>query len=124
MYVKENMKEEDYKDLAKLMRDLMVRWKNNEGKIVKEISMPDMIDIVCRCWLRSKYEIIDIYWKQLKEDPDPVVSAKIRSVIDLDIKIVDKLSGTEGFTSTELQSIIDSYIKSVPVINLYKQEEN
>jgi len=118
MYIKENMTDNDYQNVAYLMRDLMVKWKDkNSKKILKEISMPDMIDIICKHGeVREIYDFINIYWDQIKEEKDPIITTRIYNALDSNSMTVWNLCGSEGFTSRELEDIIIRFINSTPVI--------
>lgn len=117
-YIKQDMTESDYKELSTLMRSLMVKWKEKDtNKIVKEISMPDMIDIICNHNEVIKlYDFIPIYWNQINEPEDTVITNRIYKALDSYSAIVWNLCGCEEFTCKELGDIIRNYIDSAPVV--------
>ena len=125
MYIKDKLTENDYQDIAKLMRSLMVKWKRkSNNKVVKEISMPDMIDILCNTQITS-YNItwcIDDYWNRIMEERDEEIDSKIFEILKNNMPTIYELSNCGGFTQNELQWIINNYIKDIPVI--YIKEEN
>ena len=124
MYIKDKMSQDDFKELALLMRSLMFKWKNKDkNTVVKEISMPDMIDILCRYkYINGDFNFIsNKYWEQIKEEIDLSVNHQIYLAIRNNTRAVNELYGCEGFTSDELQWIINNYIKDIPVI--YIKEE-
>lgn len=112
------MTNHDYQDLSFLMRDLMVKWKDKDTKkVVKEVSMPDMIDIICRhTEVTNVYDFIKLYWDQINEERDPLITDRLGSVLDSRSAIVWNLCGTQVFSSKELGEIIKEYIDSTPVI--------
>ena len=117
MYIKNKMSPEEYKELASLMRSLMIKWKSKDGKrIIKEISMPDMIDILSNNSTAIYENAIRIYWEQIKEKEDKDINQQIYLAIRNNLKAATELYGCGGFTQDELQWIINNYIKNVPVI--------
>ena len=69
------LEEKDYLAISKLMRDLMAKWKS-ERKTIKEISMPDVMDIIGNG--NSSFEdVISKYWIQIKESEDEELSSYI-----------------------------------------------
>lgn len=117
MYIKDKMTTEDYKELASLMRALMFKWKSKDGKrIIKEISMPDMIDIISKHTSITYTGSIRAYWEQIKEEEDKDISQQIYLAIRNNEKAARELYGCGGFTQDELQWIINNYIENVPVI--------
>lgn len=124
MYIKSKLTENDYKDIAKLMRSLMIKFKiKYSDKVVKEISMPDMMDILCKREYVGIYkdDIIKQYWTQINENPDNDISTQLYLIIEDNLNTAKLLRGC-GFTQNELQWIINNYIKDIPVI--YIKEEN
>lgn len=125
MYIKDKLTENDYQDIAKLMRSLMIKWKRkSNNKVVKEISMPDMIDILCNTQI-TNYNItwcIDDYWVRIMEERDEEIDSKIFEILKNNMSTIYELSNCGGFTQNELQWIINNYIKDIPVI--YIKEEN
>ena len=125
MYIKDKLTEKDYQDIAKLMRSLMVKWKRrSDNKVVKEISMPDMMDILCNTQSTNYNMIwcIDDYWARIMEERDDEIDLKIYNILMDNMPTVYELSLCGGFTQNELQWIINNYIKNVPVI--YIKEED
>ena len=112
------LEEKDYKNISKLMTDLMVRWKIG-NTIVKEISMPDVMDIIGKCDNASDNEIVSKYWSQINEDEDNDISMHIKIVLTKHKNTVFMLEENHiVFDKEQLGSIISKYITSVPVIRI------
>ena len=111
------LEEKDYRKISKLMTDLMVRWKSG-GKTIKEISMPDIMDIIGNGNSSCK-DVISKYWIQIKETEDAELSSCIIRTMDKHYSTVCMLAENRiVFNKDELGDMIKKYIKSVPVIQI------
>ena len=113
------LEDKDYRNIARFMRDLMTRWKpETEDKIIKEISMPDVMDIIGKGNSSIK-DVISKYWSQIKETEDEDISSYIAKIMEEHSKTVYMLAKNNiNFNNNELQNIINKYIRSVPIIRI------
>ena len=111
------LEEKDYLAISKLMRDLMAKWKS-ERKTIKEISMPDVMDIIGNG--NSSFEdVISKYWIQIKESEDKELSSYIIKAMAKHSSTVFMLADNRIiFDKEKLGAIITRYIKNVPVIQI------
>lgn len=120
MYTYNQMLEKDFEDLSELMRDLMVKWKEiDTNTVLKEISMPDMIGIMCyHSEVIDPNDFIRMYWDQIDEIEDYDISDRLRKIFKSHENTIKELIGSDEFTPSQLEYIIRNYIPNTPVIRV------
>lgn len=121
MYIYKQMSEKDFEDLSELMRDLMVKWKDvDTNTVLKEISMPDMIGIMCyHSEVIDPNDFIKMYWDQIGEIEDYDISNRFRKIFKSHESTIKELIGSDEFTPRQLEYIIRNYIFTTPVVSVH-----